>query len=211
MEVKVNNQNESEQVRKTKNKIKKAFLELYETKGIEKISIKEITDLAGVNRGTFYVYYMDIYDLLEKVETEAFELLKGKAITIAKALLLNDNFEAVLPSKDFFLENKDYLDLFFGKNANQTLTKKIKANVKGFAREMIVQKGAYESEVKEEAWGIENHIKQMEIQGYVLEYLASAQLGLITYWYQNNMELPIAELGALIKQVNYNGPFSLLC
>lgn len=207
----MNNQNESQRVCETKSKIKKAFLKLYEIKGIEKISIKEITDLAGVNRGTFYVYYMDIYDLLEKVEIEAFELLKGKAITIAKALLLNDNFEAVLPSKDFFLENKDYLDLFFGKNANQTLTKKIKANVKGFAREMIVQKGAYESEVKKEAWGMENQIKQMEIQEYVLEYLASAQLGLITYWYQNNMELPIAELVALIKQVNYNGPFSLLC
>ncbi len=43
---------------------------LYAQKPIEKISIKEITELAGYNRGTFYLYYNDVYDLLHQIEEE---------------------------------------------------------------------------------------------------------------------------------------------
>lgn len=47
----------------TKACLREAFWTLYTKKPIEKISIKEITDLAGYNRGTFYLYYKDVYDL----------------------------------------------------------------------------------------------------------------------------------------------------
>ena len=39
-----------------KNNLRIAFWSLYAQKPIEKISIKEITELAGYNRGTFYLY-----------------------------------------------------------------------------------------------------------------------------------------------------------
>ena len=61
---------ESRKVAETKKQIKQAFFDLYATKKIEHISIKEITDNAHLNRGTFYVYYRDIYDLLERTEDE---------------------------------------------------------------------------------------------------------------------------------------------
>lgn len=35
----------------------------YSSKPIDKITIKEITDLAGYNRGTFCLYYKDVYDI----------------------------------------------------------------------------------------------------------------------------------------------------
>lgn len=47
----------------TKTNLRTAFWELYKEKPIEKITIKEITDAAGYNRGTFYLYYKDVYDL----------------------------------------------------------------------------------------------------------------------------------------------------
>lgn len=41
-------------------------------KPIKDISVKELTDLADINRGTFYLHYRDIYDMLEQLEDEWF-------------------------------------------------------------------------------------------------------------------------------------------
>lgn len=54
----------------TKDKLRSAFWTLYSSKPIDKITIKEITDLAGYNRGTFYLYYKDVYDIFASIETE---------------------------------------------------------------------------------------------------------------------------------------------
>ncbi len=53
----------------TKAKLSQAFITLYQEKPIEKISVREITDAAGYNRAAFYIYYKDIYDLLESIES----------------------------------------------------------------------------------------------------------------------------------------------
>ena len=45
--------------------LSESFKELAKTKAIEKITIKEITDKAGVIRPTFYNHYQDKYELLE--------------------------------------------------------------------------------------------------------------------------------------------------
>lgn len=50
--------------------IRKAFLELLSRKPIQSISIKELCDLAGVSRGTFYAYYTDIYESAPAIEDD---------------------------------------------------------------------------------------------------------------------------------------------
>ena len=60
----------------TKSNLRNAFWALYREKPLEKISIKEITDLAGYNRGTFYLYYKDVYDLLDQIEEVLLNLVK---------------------------------------------------------------------------------------------------------------------------------------
>lgn len=47
----------------TRQKLVDAFWELYEAKPLNSIRIREITDIAGYNRATFYQYFLDIYDL----------------------------------------------------------------------------------------------------------------------------------------------------
>lgn len=59
----------------TKANLRNAFWSLYSQKPIEKITIKEITDLAGYNRGTFYLYYKDVYDILNQIEEELLDLV----------------------------------------------------------------------------------------------------------------------------------------
>jgi AcrR family transcriptional regulator len=57
---------------KTQNAIRKAFLTLLEEKSISKITIAEISELADLGRGTFYLHYKDIYDLYEQIENSLY-------------------------------------------------------------------------------------------------------------------------------------------
>lgn len=57
-----------EVTKRTRENLGKAFLELYASKPIERISVREITARAGYNRATFYIYYANVYDLREDVE-----------------------------------------------------------------------------------------------------------------------------------------------
>ena len=50
---------------KTHRAIDQAFTKLIAEKGFEAITIKDISEAALINRGTFYMHYADKYDLLE--------------------------------------------------------------------------------------------------------------------------------------------------
>lgn len=54
--------------RQTKIKIAKAFWKLYKEKPIEKITVRNITDLCGIHRATFYLHYSDVYAVLEQTK-----------------------------------------------------------------------------------------------------------------------------------------------
>ena len=48
----------------TKQNLIEAFWSLYCEQRIEKITVKDITNKAGYNRGTFYEYFTDVYAVL---------------------------------------------------------------------------------------------------------------------------------------------------
>lgn len=50
----------------TKKAITDTFLELLNEKRLDRITVKDIVEKCGVSRKTFYYYFDDIYDLLEK-------------------------------------------------------------------------------------------------------------------------------------------------
>lgn len=56
--------------RATLQRIRTAFLTLLHEKPLHRISVKELCGVAGVSRGTFYVHYRDVYDLLSRIEAE---------------------------------------------------------------------------------------------------------------------------------------------
>lgn len=59
-------------VRRTKALLLQGLIQLMENKDIKDISVKELSDLADINRGTFYLHYSDIYDMLSSVEDALF-------------------------------------------------------------------------------------------------------------------------------------------
>lgn len=65
-------------------KIEKAFIEALQTKNLDEINVTDLVKDAHVNRSTFYVNYIDIYDLADKVKEnmyhELLELYKEESI-----------------------------------------------------------------------------------------------------------------------------------
>ena len=72
----VSQKKEDRRVRRTKKMLTQALTQLLQEKQINEITVKELTDLADMNRGTFYLYYKDIFDMLEKIEDGLFEALE---------------------------------------------------------------------------------------------------------------------------------------
>ena len=60
-------------VRRTKRLLKQGLTELMAQKSIKKITVRELSELVDINRGTFYLHYKDIYDLVEQIENELFQ------------------------------------------------------------------------------------------------------------------------------------------
>lgn len=50
----------------TKREILRVFSELASEKPVDKITVKEITDLCQISRNTFYYHYQDMYEVLEE-------------------------------------------------------------------------------------------------------------------------------------------------
>lgn len=57
-------------IEKTKHAIKSAFMELRSRKSLEKITVKELCELAYINKSTFYSHYADIHALSDALEYE---------------------------------------------------------------------------------------------------------------------------------------------
>lgn len=57
-------------ITKTRTAVKNAFLEIRAAKPLEKITVKELSAAANINKATFYLHYKDIYDLSQKLEHE---------------------------------------------------------------------------------------------------------------------------------------------
>ncbi|MBP1047427.1 TetR/AcrR family transcriptional regulator [Enterococcus sp. BWM-S5] len=61
--------------RKSQMAIKAALIQLLNKKEFNAVKVSEICELADINRGTFYLNYLDKYDLLEKIIHEQIDLL----------------------------------------------------------------------------------------------------------------------------------------
>ena len=57
-------------VRYTQRVIKESFLTLLREKPVNKITVKEVCELAELNRATFYAHYSDCFALMESIELE---------------------------------------------------------------------------------------------------------------------------------------------
>lgn len=57
-------------VRESRRRLRDALVQLLIRKPVRDITVRELTDLAQVSRGTFYFHYGNIYELLDRLEQD---------------------------------------------------------------------------------------------------------------------------------------------
>ena len=60
-------------IRKTRKQLKDCLISLLKTKRIQDITVRELTEMADLNRGTFYLHYKDVFDLWNRQKLSSLE------------------------------------------------------------------------------------------------------------------------------------------
>ena len=107
-------------VRNTKRRLREALLTLLQKKPVNEISVKELSELADVNRGTFYFHYSDVYDMLYQIET---------VLNSSELEYKMDIHRSLVKIFSFLGENHNMCSIFFSENNDMKFFNKIKALV----------------------------------------------------------------------------------
>ncbi|MEF9990817.1 MAG: TetR-like C-terminal domain-containing protein [Romboutsia sp.] len=175
------------QVALTKQNLKEAFWSLYKIKRINQISIKEITDKAGYNRGTFYLYYQDVYDMLSQIEDELLNQLDDISQIVINLVISSDNnSEESDKFFKYFKDNIAHISVLLGGNGDAYFQAKYKEMLKNYIREHLrVEKIDYSEETID----------------FTLEFLISGVIGLILYYFSENKEPDVDALKRISSTV----------
>lgn len=124
-------------VKKTKSAIINSFLQLRSKKPLERITVKELSDLAQINKATFYLHYKDIYDLSESLENELLDSVLGSirhpnAVLSEPKVFIRELF-------DSFIANQSLIDIIFSNDRKGILVDRIESKIREFIFENYPQ------------------------------------------------------------------------
>lgn len=163
----------------TKKNLIESFWSFYSHKKIEQITVKEISEKAGYNRGTFYEYFVDVYDVLEQIENA---LIPG---VDELPPIENPASDIGIIQLDMFMKlyekNNSYYAVLLGENGDPAFASKLKKAVKPIIRDSFRLHDISPTEAD-----------------YILEYILSAMIGIMGYWFNENKSLPAERLISLI-------------
>ncbi len=118
-------------VQKTKKNIRDAFLELRAQKPLERITVKELSERAMINKATFYTHYKDVYDLQEQLEDEAVKEAINNS-TFRPESLYTDPREGTMELMRSMIAQKDVFNTIFMNGREHYYSDKIDRNIKDF-------------------------------------------------------------------------------
>lgn len=181
-------------IRKTKRQLRQGLAKLMLEKSINEITVKELTDLVDINRGTFYLHYRDIYDMVHQIEmeimTEFQALLDGHAEDRLQETLL-PLFTAIYT---YLAENADLCAVFLGENGDIAFVEKLKE---------LVRDKCFRS------WSIQYSGTDPRKFECFYAFVVSGHIGLIQNWLATGMQESPAEMAALAEDIVLHGPKAL--
>ena len=168
---------ENQRIRLTKTLLKNSLIQLMHTKPIHKITIKELCENAGINRSTFYLYYMDQFALLKEIEDElllnAMEHLKNINSDSNSLHYLHELLHYMQANSDIFYtllcqhENISFQTAF------------IDISIRNLELNL--------------------HLKGEEKKSdYIYRYVTMGCLSLIVKWFESGFDMSIDELASII-------------
>ena len=109
-------------VRKTKKQLRLALMELLAEKSAKSISVRELTERADINRGTFYIHYRDVGDLLQRLEDEMADRLTALCKDHKPEDSTWEQFPFLRDLYRFILDNADLCRVLLGPNGDIAYT-----------------------------------------------------------------------------------------
>jgi len=183
---------------RTKNEIKQAFFSLLSEKNFEAITVRDITERANINRGTFYLHYVDKYNLLEQYENEIFEkfnviLDEGAQLDLNITQFKHQRLPIMIQILQVFYEEADFLKLILGPHGDPFFHEKMRQFFVRYFNTYLINR-------------IDKSKLRFPIE-LTLAYNSNALLGVIMYWLQHDMQQSPEEIATMLVETMINGPF----
>lgn len=166
----------------TRANLRAAFWDLYAREPVEKIAVRQITDRAGYNRATFYLYYHDVYELLEEIEGT---LLSGLTRLVRELLTQGDTLDfsqhmgLILSMAQ---EYRGYFEVLFGERGDPAFVSRFKEALAPLLERFVLPAGALSPQ---EA-------------SILLEFYLSGIVAAVSTWLSEEDPMSIDQLIALI-------------
>lgn len=124
-------------VERTRRSIINAFIELRSVKNIEKITVKELSEKACINKATFYQHYHDIYDLSGQLEDE----LIGNVINAIPnpELIITDTPRGFREYSSAILSQSELFHILFAGSRRSILLERLDREIKNLIYEKMPQ------------------------------------------------------------------------
>ncbi|WP_436857673.1 TetR/AcrR family transcriptional regulator [Mammaliicoccus sciuri] len=193
---------EDRRVRKSKRAIKKAFIQLLKENNLDRITIHQISDLADVNRGTFYLNYEDKYALLDEMENEQIEEIKG-FVDIRKMDLstktsdrfIHDFANIIIKKVITHIEhNIEFYQVILNLERKSQIEEQLAEIVRSNIKHLIGD--------KDDVFGIP--------ENYYLSYVVGSMMSMIKYWVSDENRVSVEELVNYVSTIASTGPLSIM-
>lgn len=79
-------------VARTRKAIRRALIELAEEKPVDKITVKELCDLAEISKPAFYSHYGTLYDVIEEIEDESVQQMITRMAQLTRGDMYTEKF-----------------------------------------------------------------------------------------------------------------------
>ena len=155
----------------TKSDLAAALKKMMEIKPIEKITIKDLVEICGVNRQTFYYHFDDVYDLLEWIfEEDANRVLPNE-------VRYDQWREYVSMFFSYLYDNKSFAMNVYNSNSRLYMLRYLKGRLEECIRSFAA--------IASENMSIDRHDFD-----FVVEFYANGVIGLISQWMDLGMQAP---------------------
>ncbi len=164
--------------------IRKAFIQLYEEHGIDKLSVKDICLKAEISKPLFYRYFDDKYSVLESIETRLLDRVAEINIALKDTPLATyrkgQPFPVFFETAEYIKSQEDYFRPLLSSRGDPQFVFRWKKQIRKDVR------------VKFE----NDHITAYNLD-VVTELFAAGIIGLYTYWFFENPELSCQEISEI--------------
>lgn len=193
-------------IRKTRRVIRQCLTELLKTKRIQDITVREISEKADINRGTFYLHYRDIFDLMEQIENELLEEL-ADVLNHFKASDLLSN-PALVFTRVFQLvkENNDMVSILIGQNGDINFVNRLKDIVREKCLKdwmELFRPGADGG--RQTSRSSQNTLLDDSAFEAYYSFTVTGCIGLVQYWLDSGLKETPEQLASLVEQIISKG------